>query len=81
MKSVQTLGKVYNSLVKTPFSAIHHTRNILQVVWNDQNSCTQVTNHELHFRRNFAGLQSGAEEVVDMRGGWADPDLVSGLVW
>ena len=25
--------------------------------------------------------QPGAEEVVDMRGGWADPDLVSGLVW
>ena len=33
-------------------------------------------------------MDSGAEEVVDMRGGgggggggWADPDLVSGLVW
>ena len=26
-------------------------------------------------------VEPGAEEVVDMRGGWADPDLVSGLVW
>ena len=24
--------------------------------------------------------ETGAEEVVDMREGWADPDLVSGLV-
>ena len=49
MENVQTLGKVYKSLVKTPFSAIHHARIILQVVWNDQ---THVQGHKPHSRQN-----------------------------
>ena len=35
----------------------------------------------LLFMMQFMYGLPGAEEVVDMRGGWADPDLVSGLVW
>ena len=37
--------------------------------------------HIYQYIASIYKLQSGAEEVVDMRGGWADPDLVSGLVW